>query len=512
VQPELKGQIVILHTPLDSRSPHVVLGNRKSLRQGVQPGMPLAEARSLVPRGRFLEHDPDADRERLRELAWECQRFTPRAGLEEADEPDCLFLDVTGCGHLFGDIRGLCLQIARYFRGRGHWVKGACSPTWGASLGLARNTASSTPRRDHSGERLFEIVTSEELSTRVAMLPVTALRLPVETLSMLAECGLRTVGQLLELPRSSLPSRFGTPLLLRLDQALGAVEELLTPEVPPQPIMVRQRWEYPIHAAADIELVLRELLERVLLELKKRQRVTQELRVAWKTETGEPEPLVIRLLKPTQSADKLGELLSLRQERFPLSGGVTSIEMELIPSLREAAKRNTLFEQDDTREAEFAHLIERLSQRLGEGAVMRSRLQPEAQPELAATSGPWLQTGIKTLRRASSRKNPNRESEPTGEPLSQSNALIATRPLRLLPNPERVANCILGSHALEHFRWRGHEYRVHDCSWPERIVTGWWRERSVHRDYYRIETEGGARFWVFQDLENHQWSLHGVYE
>ena len=55
-------------------------------------------------------------------------------------------------------------------------------------------------------------------------LPVSALRLAPNTFSMLAECGLRTVGQLQDLPRSSLPSRFGPQLLQRLDQATGAID------------------------------------------------------------------------------------------------------------------------------------------------------------------------------------------------------------------------------------------------------------------------------------------------
>lgn len=517
VQQELKRQLVVVHSALSHRSPRVVIGNRRALRQGVQAGMPLAEARSLVPRAHFLEHDAEGDREQLRELAEECQRFTPRAGLEEGDEPDCLFLDVTGCDHLFGDLRGLCHQISRHFRERGYWVRGVCSPTWGASLGLARHAASAITKRDRTTEPQFEIVTPSELPSRVAMLPVAALRLATDTLSMLAECGLRTVGQLLELPRSSLPSRFGSALLLRLDQALGTVEELLTPEVPPEPILVRQKWEYPIHDAAVMDSILRDQLERVFVELQQRQRVTQELRVTWRTETGEPEPLVIRLLKPTQSTDRLAELLSLRQERFPVSGGVTSIEMELIPSLREAARRTTLFEQADTQDTEFAHLIERLSQRLGEEAVLRSRLVPEAQPELATTREPWLPRGVtaqfKTAARHSVRRiNPSRDGEPTSVLKGRSELFLATRPLRLLPSPERLTICRPGAPSLDCFRWRGREYRVASLSWPERIVTGWWRERSVHRDYYRIETEDGARFWVYQDLENHHWSLHGVYE
>ena len=516
VQPELRKRIVVLHTSLESRAPRVVLANRRALRQGVQPGMPLAEARSLVPRGEFREHDPAGDRETLRELAWRCQRFTPRAGLDQAEEPDSLFLDVMGCGHLFGDLRGLCLAVARDFRHMGYWVQGACAPTWGAAWGLARHPQAPALKHGRMTERVFEVVSAEELPARLAALPVSALRLSAATLLMLAECGLRTIGQLGELPRSSLPSRFGPQLLQMLDQATGALDELLTPEVPPQPIISHLRWEYPIHDAASIETVLHQLLERVLAELRSRQRATQELRVTWKTETGDPEPLTIRLLTPTTAADRLAELLSLRQERFPLVGGVTSITMEAVPSLRNLTRRNTLFEQEDTGEAEFSHLIERLSQRLGEESVLRSRVQPEAQPELAATSGPWLPAGRATEPRRSSHQ-PHRSKTPLPEEPSAAkrdvlSPPLPTRPLRLLCPPECITGASRSTRPPERFRWRGHEYRVADCSWPERIVTGWWREQSVQRDYYHIETDNGARLWMFHDLKSGQWVVHGVYE
>jgi protein ImuB len=46
---------------------------------------------------------------------------------------------------------------------------------------------------------------------------------------------------------------------------------------------------------------------------------------------------------------------------------------------------------------------------------------------------------------------------------------------------------------------------------PERIETGWWRKRGVRRDYYRVETETGSRFWLFRSLGDGRWYLHGEF-
>jgi protein ImuB len=47
---------------------------------------------------------------------------------------------------------------------------------------------------------------------------------------------------------------------------------------------------------------------------------------------------------------------------------------------------------------------------------------------------------------------------------------------------------------------------------PERIETAWWRGRSVRRDYYRVETAEGSRYWLFRRLTDGQWFLHGEFE
>jgi protein ImuB len=34
----------------------------------------------------------------------------------------------------------------------------------------------------------------------------------------------------------------------------------------------------------------------------------------------------------------------------------------------------------------------------------------------------------------------------------------------------------------------------------------------VRRDYYRVETAEGHRFWLFRDLVGGRWHLHGSFE
>ena len=62
------------------------------------------------------------------------------------------------------------------------------------------------------------------------------------------------------------------------------------------------------------------------------------------------------------------------------------------------------------------------------------------------------------------------------------------------------------------FLWQRQRHKVARHWGPERIETGWWRQGLVRRDYYRIETDTGCRLWLFRDLTDGSWHLHGSFE
>jgi protein ImuB len=61
------------------------------------------------------------------------------------------------------------------------------------------------------------------------------------------------------------------------------------------------------------------------------------------------------------------------------------------------------------------------------------------------------------------------------------------------------------------FRLRAEQHQVARAWGPERIETGWWRKWPVRRDYYRVETTAGQRFWLFRRLQDGKWFLHGAF-
>ncbi len=83
-------------------------------RLGLEIGLPLANARAICPHIKVFDADAAADAKTLNDIADWCDRFTPLVAL---DPPHGLFLDITGCAHLFGGeaalMRTMCGALTR---------------------------------------------------------------------------------------------------------------------------------------------------------------------------------------------------------------------------------------------------------------------------------------------------------------------------------------------------------------------------------------------------------------
>jgi protein ImuB len=226
----------------------------------------------------------------------------------------------------------------------------------------------------------------------------------------------------------------------------------------------------------------------------------------------------VGLFRPTATAEHLWQLVQLQLERLRIPAPVTDIHVTVALSAPlEPHGQATLFDVTEIdsqlrRSRQLAALVERLSSRLGERAVMGVRLRPEAQPELSWHYDPLVE---RRRRRRAQKALP-------GE--------LPPRPLRLLPRPVLLAatslagtvpifvSAKMGLSPLTpegpplSFELRGQQHKIARRWGPERIETGWWRGRMVGRDYYRVETAAGRRFWLFRRLHDGKWFLHGLFE
>ncbi len=93
----------------------------------------------------------------------------------------------------------------------------------------------------------------------------------------------------------------------------------------------------------------------------------------------------------------------------------------------------------------------------------------------------------------------------------------APRPLRLLRRPLALeAVALLPDAPPSLLRLGRQAHRITRAMGPERLEPEWWQGHSARpRDYYAVQTEGGARWWVCRSgapgAPDNRWYLHGYF-
>jgi protein ImuB len=153
-----------------------------------------------------------------------------------------------------------------------------------------------------------------------------------------------------------------------------------------------------------------------------------------------------------------------------------------------------------TAEVSIAALVDRLTNRLGEDRVWRAEPHASHVPERAVSRVLAL----------------------AGKPSVQTWDPDRPRPLRLFARPEPImALAEIPDDPPRSFQWRGRAHKVVRAEGPERIGEEWWRRPieavgpSRVRDYYRVEDDTGARYWLFRTglygAGEARWFLHGLF-
>lgn len=580
---------VVIYRDAGQHGCRVVTCCHQAAECGVAHNMPLAEASALLPSEvdphetspssegngdkietsaavagpRFELADPQRDHAALVTLAHFCQQYTPLFGVDESESSESLFLDVTGCTHLFGGQQALVERIESDFLDAGYVVRVAMAKTFGAAWAIAhyfRLPTSACRGSDVTNIPTLSFVLEPALTEpTLNELPIAALRVAGETLRRFAEFDVLSIRQLRQLPRTSLPSRFGKDVLHRLDQALGERPEILSFEKPPEPVQEEWHSEYSTDNHAVLLNVLDDLLERICLRLSSRHEGTNELHICVNgpgsstiqsyqvTADHSPSPpsqatsrvsqvfqFAVRLTEPTAQAKHLTDLIRLQLERESLKKQQAHTRRyranKNIPqafdaefsqviiranSLALLARRprdlfGGLLNQDN--EKELQTLLDRLSNRLGSEAVVKATFVEDPQPELTFEWTPFVASAeTRSANRPTDRPTTQAgEAQPADRPIMPSSN---SRPLSLYPTPIPI-EVQLGVESFDvlRFRCRQQIFQVTASEGPERIQTGWWRPEPIERDYFQVHTRDQQRFWLFRCGSTKLWFLHGVFD
>lgn len=492
------SQPVVLTRPVGA-SLSVVRACSQAREAGVRAGMTLGQAQALLPQVAVLADDPAGDGVVLERLARWALRFSPNV---EAVSPDVLLVDVTGCARLFGGESNIVRQAVGGLAQQGFVARGALADTVGAACALARG-----------GSEATVVVPPGLGSMYLAPLSPEVLRIEPWVSAQLDALGVRTIGDLLTLPRSALPGRFGAGLVLRLQQALGEVCEPVTPVVSEDVLRVGLGFDSPVADFAMILGVGQRLLADLLTRLRVAARALQVLECILYFEDVPPRVLAVGLARASRIEKHIGELLRQRLERTDLSPGVMGVRLVARETVRFGGVQEELFEAKEPGDDEaLGTLIDRLASRLGYAALVRLRLEDDHQPERAYRYVLVSDVGCEVDEVGGREELVFAVDGAGDEGVVAEVASRNPRPVRLLarPLPVRVI-ALVPDGPPTWLAYGGQEQFVVDVRGPERIETAWWRGADVRRDYFRVTVECGEQLWVFRDKAGKRWYLHGYF-
>ena len=477
---------------------HLVAVGEAGESHGLALGQTLTAARSVCPELVPIDADPVADEAALGRLAAWCERYTPMAA---PDPPEGVWLDITGCTAVFATEAELVGDLGERLRRNGISCRIAVADTPGAAWALARAHAAASPSSPSSPSSHDGGDEGGGEQIALADLPITCLRLETGVVTGLRRLGLRTVKDLLRIPRSQITARFGAMPVLRLDQALGQVEEAIDWPRPPIEWHERLAFVEPIGTSEDLGRALARLTERLCARLGEQDKGGQRFVARFFRVDDVVPGIAVSTALPVRDPAYLTKLLSEKLDTVDPGFGIEVIALEAEIVARLQTSQTQLMAGTDALDG-VAGVVDTLSNRLGVDRVSRVAPYESHVPERSVRRVPPLPV-----------KQPSWVNDPA-----------SPRPIRLLRRPEEIdVIAPIPDDPPIRFSWRGVAHRVRAAAGPERIAAEWWRgkrsgrpETDLIRDYYRVEDSDGARFWIFRaglhgQERTPRWYLHGLF-
>ena len=295
--------------------------------------------------------------------------------------------------------------------------------------------------------------------------------------------------------RSVLRRRFGSQLLLRLDQALGNEPEPLSFLHPPEPYMERLPCLEPVRTASGIEIAIKTLLESICRRL---QAEGKGLRSAVLKGYRVDGRIIQAEIGTNRASYHTGHLFKLFELKIPTLEPALGIELFTLEAPKTediSAEQEKLWSMEGCglEDIGLSELLDRLANKIGAANIHRYLPQERYWPEESIRLAPSLQDKTEAVWT---------KDKP--------------RPSLLLGRPEQITvTSLLPDYPPLVFIYRNERHLVKKADGPERIEREWWMQEGPHRDYYRVEDEQGRRYWLFRSGhysdEDSAWYIHGFF-
>jgi nucleotidyltransferase/DNA polymerase involved in DNA repair len=301
----------------------VIAYSEDANQMGMVRGLSVSRARAFCPQAQFVPLNQERyaqARHTLLNMLWE---FTNRVEIDETAYPH------TAIAYL--DLGNLKAEALTYL---GELIRQMLQERMRVSafIGIARGKFVAYIAAQNG---TVTLVSQEDEAQFVAPHPVHLLPLNQAQIERLTLLGIRTLGDLVQLPRAMVLAQFGKSGGLLHQLASGLDGRPVKPRQMPAQEAVRQQFE-ALDSRDRLDARVYVLVEALSDKLAGRGSALHQLSVTVDLERGKPLSQEMHLFEPVTSARAIGESVLQLLDRMKLAKPVTSIQIcasHLVPSL-----------------------------------------------------------------------------------------------------------------------------------------------------------------------------------
>jgi protein ImuB len=493
VHPEQAGRPWVVTSGPDARA-QVVAASPEARSAGIDPPCSLARARSVCPeigiRVTSLAGE-QAARAALLDAAFACSpraEAAPRAGGVFAAEA-AVWVDASGIASLFRSEAAFATRLAASATALGLPGAVAVASSRTVSQLAARALVRSAGASAAGDEWPVRALSTEEERDFLAPLPVDLLDPDDRLAQALTRFGIRTVRDLLRLPRGASARRLGPDLLALVARARGEETDTLLAEARDARVVEGVELDHPVDRLEPLRFVLRGLISRLLDRLALRGWSCGPVDLELDLVGGAKEQRRIAPAAPTSDPKVWLRLIGLALEERRPEGPVEAVRLgaEGVAFRRDQLD---LFRPRGPDPASLDRTLAELEALCGADRVGAPEVSDDHRP------GAWALRPFRP---------PRSGPEPGNGGPTPSLAVRALRP----PVSARVRVRQGSPEWIESAVARG---RVVHASGPWRTTGRWWSEGRYALDHYDVQVEDGTVLRLAFDFVGRTWHIDALYD
>lgn len=448
-QEETKALPVII---VDDKSNEIVQLNSLAQREGIKVSMGLGTASSLCRDLQVKPYDQTIEQQTLKRIAHWLYSVTADIALSP---PNGLLLKVSNMLALYQDL--------------GHYWQVLSQHLNRLSINYQYASGYSPYAAKILATQQFNAISNNQnkLLNRLKTYTLNHSDLPPKVITSLQKVGVNRFADLLSLSIPELSKRFSADVVNYIGRLTGKIQHHVDFYIPPDRFEQYLELYYEVSNNLYLEKPLLKLYQLLEKYLQLRDKLASEVTIYLHQRDTDDLTLNVAAAQGEYKAEHWLQLTKLTLESTVLAAPVVGMTLKTKRLMNKYAQRTDLF-QGSQGHLSPEELTSILSAKLGQDKVKGIQVNEDDRPEIANQ----LCTPFST----------------------QAPSVIADklRPNLLLPAPLPLNE------------------QVTVMSHPERVITGWWDNNQVIRDYFIGRSNSGRWLWLFRD-NNKRWFVHGVF-